>query len=316
MMLAFFHRKSRAAVDDHRRFVPASRLLPRLLRGDYADVEAHFDSARDDVREQLLEGFAASEGAVGMAAAWVAARPQSALAHLVLGASHVAQGSSVGGPLPKFLKLAEEPLHEAARIDRMRPDAFGWMIAAETAGANDRDKLASLFRAALARAPSHWPTHFRYFKAATEQCGGSHEAMFAFARSAAERAPRGSLIHALLAIAFCEFARAAGVAGQRRIRRPGCADEVVGALYAWLDADAGNLAAKLAARDDGFSATATNYFAVACYLCGARDEAQVLVAALQGDIESAPWAWIAANSREHGDAAFVYDRVKRALERG
>lgn len=314
-MLPFFDRKPHAAVNDHRKLLAAARLLPALQRGDHDDVETRLDKAGDDARERLVEGIAAGEGALGLASAWVAARPQSAMAHLVLGACHVGRGLDAGGPFPKFLVLAQGPLHEAARLDPVRPDAFAWLIAAEMGSTGDRAKLGSLFRAAMARAPAHWPTHHRYFAATTAQWGGSHEEMFAFARSAARRAPRGSIVHSLLALAFCEFARVAGAPGLRRINRPGCADEVVGALHAWLDTDAAGLPDKLLAVDDGFSTTAINHFAVACYLCGACDEAEVLVGTLGGEIESAPWAWIANGSRESGDAAFVYDRVRRELER-
>jgi len=315
-MFAFFDRKPRATINDHRVHDAAYRLQPLLARGQYAAVEEAFGKADDNGRERLLEGLAAGEGAVAAAAGWVQAQPQSALAQLLLGASQVAKGVDPYHPQPKLLKQAEDPLHVAAQLDRSRADAFAWLIAAETWCANDRDRLASLFRAAVARAPHHWPSHYRFFLAATERHAGSHEEMFAFARSAAKRAPRGSMIHALLAIAFCEFARAAGAAGRQRIRRPGCADEVVSALYAWLDADVQDFASRLAAVEGPFAGMALNYFAVACYLCGARDEAQALVAALNGEIETRPWTWIANGSREEDNTAFVYDRVKRELERG
>lgn len=315
-MLAFFDRKPRATINDHRKFQEAERLLPRLARGEYAEVEAHLDQAGDEARERLVEGLAASERAVSLSLAWTGARPGSALAHLVLGASYVSKGWDQYGAAPKLLKQAEDPLHEAARLDRLRPDPFAWLISAELGGANDRDKLASLFRVANGRAPGHWPTHYRFFQSTTAKRGGSHEDMFVFARSAAKRAARGSTIHALLAMAFCEFALAEGPQGRHRIRRPGCADELVTALYNWLDADMHSLDQRLMAVEGAFAGMVLNHFAVACYLCDARDEAQALVGTLQGELETAPWAWIANGKRESAEPAFVYDRVKRELERG
>jgi hypothetical protein len=326
-MLAYFERKPRATINDHRVFQAAARLLPKLARQEYAEIEDYLDKVRDDHRERLVQGLAASEGAIVLATNWTRARPESPHAHVVLGASHVSQGWDLRGwdyvvdpallpAIRKHLKAAEEPLHTAARLDRMRPDAFAWLIPAELGGRNDRATVASLFRAAVARAPLSWAAHHRYFLAITEKWGGSHQAMFGFVRDAAARAPRGSMIHSLLAMAFCEFVLAEGLEGQRRIRRPGCAQEVAGALYAWLDATPANLSEKLLEAEGGFAGTALNHFAVACYLCGARNEARALVAALHEEIETTPWRWIANGARESSDPAYVYDRVQRELERG
>jgi hypothetical protein len=328
-LLAILGLKPHAVVNDERTAQTAARLLSRLEQGVWDEAEQHLANTSDESREHLLLACGQADKAVALAKRWTEACPGSARARLLLGASLVVNGWRLRGggdaddvkadawaPFLDALKNAEAPLHAAAQLDKSSADAYAWLMAAEIGAGGAREKLQSLFRAAIARTPLHWPAHYRYFMAATEKWGGSHKDMFSFARTAARRAPRKHPIHCLIAAAYCEYAQTIGSEARRTVQTPQCAREVADALHAWLEADASNLGEKLLDTGGAFAGFGLNHFAVACYLTGAHAEGREVMAALRGEIETLPWLWIADGVRERKDLGFVHDRVKRELERG
>jgi hypothetical protein len=322
-----------AVVNDDRRHQTAGRPLSKLGQGAWQEVERELAAASDEYRERLIYGIANSDGAAPLASRWVQAQPLSALARTVLGASLVVGGWKIRGgayaghvdenaraPFLKMLEDAKAPLQAAADLDKTSADPYAWLIHAELGGdavrrSGSRDKVKSLFRAAIGRSRLHWPAHYKYFVATTDKWGGSHAEMFGFVRAVSSRSPSGTLLHCLVAQAYTEYALAAGPQGLQAIRTRQCAAEVTTALYAWLDASPATLAEKLLRAGSAFADHALNHFAVACYLCGANREAKAVLAALRGEIQTVPWAWIADGARERADPGFVHDRVMRELEK-
>jgi hypothetical protein len=325
--------KPHAVVNDDRRHQTAARLLAKLEQGAWQELEQELAKASDEYRERLIYGIANFDGAVPLVSRWIQIRPRSALAHTVLGASLVVGGWKIRGgayaeqvdqhawaPFLKMLDEAKAPLQAAADLDKTSADPYAWLIHAELGGdavrgSGERDKVKSLFRAAIGRSPLHWPAHYKYFVATTEKWGGSHSEMFGFVRAVSSRSPRGNLVHCLVAQAYTEYALAAGAQGRQAIHTRQCASEVATALYAWLDASPATLAEKLLRAGTPFADHALNHFAVACYLCGANREAQAVLEALRGEIQTVPWVWIADGARERGDPGFVHDRVRKELDR-
>jgi hypothetical protein len=324
--------KPHAVVNDERRHQTAARLLSKLEQGAWQELEEELAKASDEYRERLIYGIANFDGAVPLVSRWAVIRPRSALAHTVLGASLVVRGWKIRGgayaeqveedalaPFLKMLDDAKAPLQAAADLDRTSADPYAWLIHAELGGdavrrSGARDKVNSLFRAAIGRSRLHWPAHYKYFIVTTEKWGGSHAEMFDFVRAVSSRSPRGNLLHCLVAQAYTEYALAAGPQGRQAIRTRQCALEVATALYAWLDASPATLADKLLRAGSAFADHALNHFAVACYLCGAHQEAKAVLGAMRNEIQTVPWAWIADGAREQADLGFVHDRVRRELE--
>jgi hypothetical protein len=318
--------KSKATINDTTAIQAGLRLAPKLEQAAYPQAELLVSQASDANRERLIYGFATHPQSVPLAATWAKARPQSATAHTLLGASMIVSGWTVRGggyagdvdasawqPFLDSLRSAEEPLHLASRLDPAAAEPFSWLILAGVGRGAAPAELQGWFAQATARQPLHWPAYRKYFMACTEKWGGSHDQMFEFARTSAGRAPRGHLLHSLLAVAYCEQALALGPAALGQLRSKGNAREIASALYVWLDAKATNLPDKLQAVGGGFAGYALNHFALACYLCGAKAEAREVLAALNGEIETLPWAWIASGLRERINPAFVHDRVWREL---
>jgi hypothetical protein len=319
--------KPHARVNDDRRHQTAARLLSKLEQGAWQELEQELAKASDEYRERLIYGIANFDGAMPLVTRWLDMRPRCALAHTVLGATLVVGGWKIRGgayaeqvderawaPFLKMLDDAKGPLQTAADLDKTSADPYAWLIHAELGGDPARDKVKSLFRAAIGRSPLHWPAHYKYFVATTEKWGGSHSEMFGFVRAVSGRSPRGNLVHCLVAQAYTEYALAAGPEGRQAIHTRQCASEVSNALYAWLDATPATLVEKLLRAGSPFADHALNHFAVACYLCGAWQEAKSVLEALRNEIQTVPWVWIADGARERNDPGFVHDRVRKELE--
>ena len=318
--------KPQSAVVDNSAQAASRRLAQRLEQGAHQEAELLLSKATDENRERLIYGFATGSNSVPLAARWATACGGSSLAHTLLGASLIVTGWKVRGdsyaddvdpgawkPFLDSLKNAEEPLHRAAGLDKGSADPYSWLIHAELGGEGSRERLTSLFSEATSRVPLHWPSHYKYFNATTQKWGGSHREMFKFADETSGRAPRGSILHSLVPAAYNDYALALGRRASRRMRTTEHAAKVSSALYSWLDATPATLGGRFERLSGGFSGYALNQFAVACYLCGADNEAKATVDALHGEIEPAPWVWIAKGVRERINPAFVYDRAKREL---
>lgn len=309
-----------------------SRLLKHVTDRAYQEAEQLLLSVSDETRERLLHTFSQRDDAIDLAQQWVRASSGSSSAHTVLGASMIGKAWKIRGaarasavdaqawqPFQNGLDSAAEPLHEAARLDSAAADPFAWLILAEVRKSGDRALVEQYFAQATARVPLHWPTYYRFFMATTEKWGGSHDAMFRFAQSSAEGAPRGSTMHCLVALAYCEYGLALEADIYQKVRNATHAARISAALYAWLDASPDTLKDKLKDKlnnvSSGFGAVGLNHFAVACYLCGANQEAKALVAALNREITLVPWAWFADGARENRHLGFVHDRVQREVAR-
>ncbi|MBR8740937.1 hypothetical protein [Nocardiopsis sp. MG754419] len=104
------------------------------------------------------------------------------------------------------LHEARPPLEEAARLGP--EDAAPWAALQTVAmGLGDRVERERAWTEARARAPHLWPAHLTRVRALAPSRGGSAEEMFAAAGAAADTAPEGSPLPALLALAHAEYLR-------------------------------------------------------------------------------------------------------------
>ncbi|GAA1082857.1 hypothetical protein GCM10009642_21790 [Nocardiopsis metallicus] len=114
------------------------------------------------------------------------------------------------------LHEARVPLEEAARANP--EDAAPWSALQTVAmGLGDREERERAWSEASARAPHLFPAHMTRVRALAPSRGGSAEEMFAAAGAAADTAPEGSPLPAVLALAHAEYLRGE----QRRLVREG-----------------------------------------------------------------------------------------------
>ncbi|WP_460776416.1 PLC family EF-hand domain-containing protein [Nocardiopsis nanhaiensis] len=98
------------------------------------------------------------------------------------------------------------PLEEAARLNP--EDAVPWAALQTVAmGLGDREERDRTWSEATARAPRLFPAHMTRVRSLAPSRGGSAEEMFAAAGAAADTAPEGSPLPAVLALAHAEHLR-------------------------------------------------------------------------------------------------------------
>lgn len=142
---------------------------------------------------------------------------------LWLGHTLLARAMSLpsGGPAERkaveaALHEVRIPLREAARLNP--DDAAPWAALQTVAmGLGDREERERAWIEASARAPHLLPAHMTRVRALAPSRGGSAEEMFAAAGAAADTAPEGSPLPAVLALAHAEFLRGE----QRRLTEEG-----------------------------------------------------------------------------------------------
>lgn len=328
-ILAAFGLKPRAVVNDNPAQIFSRDLALKLEQGAWDDATDILADATDEGRNRILYGLAKNPQCVQLTAKWAQACEQSAMASLALGAMVILTGWEIRGnayaeyvdqaawaPFMQRMEDADEPLLRAAELDPRWADPFTWLIHAAIGRGEPREVLRGLFERACERDPLHWPTHRKYFNATTDKWGGSHDEMFAFADECSGKAPRGSLLHALVASAFNEYVLALrGEPEAASVRSEANAGKVARALHAMLDATAGTVAQRLA-QDPAIPRSVLNEFAVACYVTGAYPEAKAVIGALRGEIEQLPWAWLAQDMKELRNPAWIHDRVLKAVSKG
>jgi hypothetical protein len=189
-------------------------LRAQLGRGEWREAQAKLEAAQGADRAFLVGALSPAATAID---AWVEAAPTSAVARLVradvlLTAAQQARGaaraSEVGEEsMAAFRTLssrADEELVRAAELDPKdaTPHALRLMTAIGM-DADEREQEAR-FRAAIERDPLHLTAHVQRLTLLAWKWGGSHEAMFAFARETSAKAPEGSPLHALVPLAHIE----------------------------------------------------------------------------------------------------------------
>jgi len=309
----------------------AYALIKKVHAADYAGAEALLSQASDESRERLVYGFTLSDDNLEQAREWVSRQPRSAFAHVVLGACLIFAGWRIRGgdyadkvdekdwgPFLQKLGEAKDVLGRAAEMSPQFADAYAWLIHAGVGSGEEPAQLQTWFDAALAREPLHWGAHYKYFMSTTQKWGGSHKAMFAFARSSAQKGGPRSLLNALLPMAYNELAlaetsRKNAKAAAGKLHHPSYAKELTLALYQWVGGPPTELAERLLDVGGPFRGMALNHFGAALYLAGAKKEARVVFKTLNGQIECVPWAWISQGLKERIAPGFVFDRACREM---
>ncbi len=309
----------------------ASRVAQRVASGHFAEAEKILQDANDQARERLLYGFSISERATESAAEWAKQRPQSAFAHVALGACMIAKGWAIRGSgwaedvdkgswgaILGHFSSAEVPLHKACQLDDTLSEPYAWLIHVGMCGEMSRGELAKYFEEGTRRNPEHFAVFMKYGYASAEKWGGSHKEMLQFARDASERFPSGHVLHYLVANAYCELALAINTEkGQKallpKLTKPSHAAEVETALLRYAGATLSNLEDKLDQLKSPFTDQHLNQFALALYLTGANQAAKVVFKHLRGDIQTFPWVWVTSGLRERLHPALFFDRACREL---
>jgi Domain of unknown function (DUF4034) len=309
----------------------AAPLLSKLQRGNFVEVEAALFKAPAESRDRLLHGLGAAPEALPAAQSWAASHPQSAYAQLALGTACILSAWQIRGTgsaqavedknwssFHQRLEDSESHLTQAAALAPKLPDPYAWLLTSGIGLEAEPSVLAARFAEAITRDRWHWPAHYKYFNTLTEKWGGSHEAMFKFARETSAAAAPGSTLHVLVPAAFMEVAAMIryeenATKARQTLRKQDVAEEVIEALHKWLRATPATLEDRLEHVSGPNRLLALNQFGGALYVSGAVNEARAVLKALAGEVLELPWVQLGSGLRERIAPSFVYDRACREL---
>src|SRR5215472_2636872 len=197
----------------------AIRLRGELERGEWQNADALLGNLQGwDERAFLVGALSEWPGRPGWLDEWYRKRSlSSAVPGLVRGAHSIfwaweARGSQTGDKVSddafrlflSRLQAAERDLEEAAFKNMEDPTPWAFLITCGMGRQAGAELIRRRFEQATKRHPDNYGAHLRMLVSLTEKWGGSHEAMFRFAREAAAKAPAGSGLHMLVPWAHIE----------------------------------------------------------------------------------------------------------------
>lgn len=232
-MLSLFNRKAKPGVsqaarvpsaaepppaDNFVRDPDALRLRDELADGRWEDAHEFLESVRDwRLRNFYVNALARVPGRPEWIDEWIAARPNSSVPLLFCGWHRVnwaweARGSGRAKTVqqdawPVFqsrLVAADRDLVKAAALDKEDPTPLARSIWVAMGLSLGQPEVRRRFAAADAREQQNQAACYAMIQATARKWGGSHEAMFEFARMVAREAPDGSSGHKMIALAHVE----------------------------------------------------------------------------------------------------------------
>ncbi|GIF73423.1 DUF4034 domain-containing protein [Asanoa siamensis] len=273
----------------------------------------------DDRRSRYVGVFA--ESALGPTApgrpvedatwvdAWARAEPDNADALLVRGRSLITRAWEVRGggwassvskkqwaEFHRLLALAVPVYERAVALAPADPLPWAHRILLGTAQKAKHDEMERCWAELVARDPGHVEGHSLKLMYLCRKWHGSHQKMFAFARTAAAAAPDGSPLLVLPLIAGAEWASYRTTAQKSLLstvlvrrywrRNPQVQAEIDAALHRWFTRPT---------RRDGWYVQ-LNYLSYALYKAQRHADNRAVIAAIGPYISGLPWGWAGEKS--------------------
>jgi hypothetical protein len=162
------------------------------------------------------------------------------------------------------------------------------------------------FRALIAIDHGHYRGHLAMLENLKAKWGGSHEAMFQFARSRAKQMPEGHPLKALVVFAHFEMRNARfwldDPNADEYFLAPGVGDEIE---QAWQESANSPLF-----RDESHADELHNLFAAALYLTGRHASARKALGLMDAQCLEMPWSTMGVTPKEQGNPGWVVDRIE------
>ncbi|HEX8631494.1 MAG TPA: DUF4034 domain-containing protein [Catenuloplanes sp.] len=196
----------------------ARTLIAALTARDWRTVRDLFGTVTEpDDRAMLMSVAADVDDVQDWIGEWVAAEPDSTLPLLVRGCHGVFWAWGARGDAKaqytseeKFkeffrrLKMAENCLDEVTDRDPDDTTAWAFLVASARGRQLPPEQAHARFANVVSRHPHHIVAHEHMLQYLCRKWYGSHAEMFAFAREATAKAPKGSLLPELLVVAHIE----------------------------------------------------------------------------------------------------------------
>lgn len=207
------------------------------------------------------------------------------------------------------LENADELLAKAASLRPGHPEPLSNLLITARGLQMGGEEERVRFQALLDVAPLHVRGHVLMLENLKAKWGGSHEAMFAFARQHAERAPDGHALGCLPVHAHWEIRNLLDSADDERadayFKRPEVAREII---MAWRRT--GGSPRHVV---DGYGRVLYNLMAATLFLCGQRELARQALMKMKGQCLHWPWCALSDSLAESVNVGWVVDRVARSV---
>lgn len=317
---------NKVTINDSENSKEALELHDKLCTKNFQEAETILLQANVENRNTIFNSFSELKNSKSLTEDWIEECPNSAFAHCIYGVILIKEGWKVRGGgyadstssaqferFYEFLQQAEEEFIVVKKLNKELVEPYRWLMVIELGRSGGREIINHYFSIANSLQPNFFSVYYTYFVETTQKWGGSHEEMFEFAESSSKQMPPGSMIHRLIALAFCELALNEGPDYFPKIRNKINCEKITTAFYAWLDATPENVGSKLKLKSENITISGLNEFAVACYLCGANFEAKLLLETLNFEIRTLPWQWIAITNKEAKNPTLAFERVYNFL---
>lgn len=204
---------------------------------------------------------------------------------------------------------ADDLLEQAVRLRPQHAEPLAWRLITARGLQLGPDELQRRFAQLTAAAPLHLSGHLVMLESLKAKWGGSHEAMFAFARQHGERAPEGHVMAGLVVYAHWEMRNLRYWADDERANDYFKQPEVGRELAAAWKRSGGSPQH----RSSGDSQSLFNAMAAALALCGQREPARQALRQMKGQCLDWPWCTMADSLPESVHFGWVVDRVSRSV---
>ncbi len=309
----------------------AQPLLNELKHENFGNAELLLSEADAQSRELMIYGLSKDNQAFLLVNKWKNVELNSAWAHISLGAIYINIAWEIRGesyaeyvddsswtPFLNNLQNSEAVLSRAIELDRTLAEPYSWLLHALLGQGEQLEVLQDVFNHAIRIEPQHYPSFYKFHMAVTDKWEGSHELMFSFSKETSQELEAGNILHGLVAHSYSEFILS--LLKSRTVdkvlammKQPQYANNIRDALFKWLNATPQNLSDKLLSINDPMGKETLNHFAMTLYATGAIEEAKLVFKALNKEIQSIPWVWIAQGIKEEYFTAFVFDRAYKAI---
>lgn len=292
----------------------ALRFSKQLEAGQWAEFHDFVAGIRDpDLRYFYLESLTTLSGRPGWLDEWVAACPGSALPVMFRGRHAIkwawdARGSGRAKTVkedawPVFhrrLVVGDADLARAAELDPDDPAPHAFSIWAAMGLSLGQQEVRRRYDQAAKREPFHTGAAYAMIQATARKWGGSHEAMFAFARDLSGRAPEGHSAHKVIALAHIEAWLDRSAEKQRTyFSQPAVKDEVRAAAARSIRSPRYQVADSVLQWSD------RNAFAFCFRQMGDWDAQLAQMEIIGTRITQAPWQYLS------GGAGAAYERARQ-----
>ncbi|MFH9725406.1 hypothetical protein ACH4M4_20935 [Streptomyces sp. NPDC017254] len=294
-----------------------ARVREAAEAADWATVREVLEARPEsENRVELLWAVGDTAGVERWIAPVLEAEPEAPLPRLVAGIRHISWGweARTGARASQVsreqfevfhtrLSTAEEWLYEAAeREPQWTSPWYGLQVTGRGLQVG-QDTARRRFEATVRRDPQHLEAHQQQLQQLCDKWGGSHEEMHAFARESAFKAPGGTLLGQLVAVAHIEeWLSLDSGPDAAYIRRP----EVRASL---LEAADHSFRHPDFVRRGGWNQV-LNTFAMAFSLAGDRTAAKECFRATEGRVTEFPWYYL-----DGSDPAAAYRKQRSSAGR-